>query len=117
MWSFSKLVLWGLVLLMAWPFVEAYRNFTKKPRIDNCVTWACRRWDEKPDSYLVIRWCRSSRTNLKWPHFMWLDEKHHDNVKHFLPLVDQQDTHYLPDLFFEGKVVTGDDEDDVRTEN
>lgn len=111
MWEFTKLVGWGLILLVVWPFVELKRKITKKPRIDNCVTWAVRRWNENPGSYLVVRWCRSSRTDMKWPHFLWLDIKYHEEMKHFLPLIDQQETKFLPDPFFHGKVATGDSEE------
>ena len=114
MWSFTKLVGWGVILLIFWPIITFYRFCRKKPRVDNCVTWAVREWDKKPESYLVIRWCRSSRTHLKWPHFMWMDAKHHNQVEHFLPDVDQQDTKFIPDLFFHGHVVSG---DNVELEN
>jgi|SRR5271157_4250327 len=114
MWSFAKLVLWGVVLLIAWPIVHAHRCFRKKPRVDNCVTWAVRRWDENPGSYLVIRWCRSSRTDFRWPHFLWIHEDHHEKMKHLLPRNDDQDTKFLPDLFFEGKIVTGDHEEELE---
>jgi len=40
---------------------------------------------------------------------MWLEYDKNIQVKHFLPDVDQQDTKFIPDLFFRGHVVTGDD--------
>lgn len=106
--SFIKLWLWGALWLIIWPVVAAYRYLRNKPRIDNCFTWAVRRWQDEPESYLVIRWCRSSKTQLKWPHFLWLPAETTAEVKHFLPMKDDQGKRYVPDLFFEGKVVTGD---------
>jgi hypothetical protein len=35
-------------------------------------------------------------------------------MKHFLPLVDQQETKFIPDAFFHGKVVTGDHKDEIE---
>lgn len=114
MWAFIKLVGWGFVLLVIWPYIEISRKLARKPRMDNCVTWAVRRWNENPGSYLVIRWCRSSRTDLKWPHFLWLPAEKHTEMKHFLPLVDQQETKFVPDAFFDGKVVTGDYKEEIE---
>lgn len=114
MWSFAKLVAWGLLLLVIWPYIELKRKLLKKPHIDNCVTWAVRRWEEKPESYLCIRWCRSSRTDLKWPHFLWLEAPQNPDMKHFIPLIDQQETKFIPDAFFEGKIVTGDSEEQLE---
>lgn len=112
MWSFAKLVGWGVLMIIIWPIVAFLRYCRKKPRVDNCVTWSVRRWEEQPGSYLVIRWCRSSRTDMKWPHFMWMNKEFDQHMKHFVPLNDDQDTKFLPALFFEGKVVTGDNEND-----
>ncbi len=118
MWAFVKLVGWGLLLLIIWPYIEVKRRLMKKPRIDNCVTWAVRKWEERPtDSYLVIRWCRSSRTDMKWPHFMWLEYDENIKFKHFVPKTDDQETKFIPDAFFEGKVITGDNPDDDVIEN
>lgn len=114
MWAFVKLVGWGLILLVIWPYIEVKRRLMRKPRIDNCVTWAVRRWNENPESYLVIRWCRSSRTDMKWPHFLWLPADKNEDMKHFLPLEDQQETKFIPDAFFPGKVVTGDRKDEIE---
>lgn len=98
--------------------VTFVRFCQKKPRIDNCVTWAVRKWQEQPtDSYLVIRWCRSSRTDFKWPHFMWLEYNESIKFKHFVPKIDNQETKFIPDAFFEGKVATGDNPNDDVIEN
>jgi hypothetical protein len=42
---------------------------------------------------------------------MWLDSSYNQDIKHFIPLNDNQETKFLPDLFFEGKVVTGDNKE------
>lgn len=108
MWSFIKLMIWGLIWLMTWPCVMLYRYVGKKPRLDNCFTWAIREWDSKPEGYLVIRWCRSSKTNIKWPHFLYLDQENHEALRHFMPLKDDQSMKYFPNAFFEGKLQRGD---------
>jgi hypothetical protein len=112
MWAFFKLLLWGAIWFIIWPIVTMYRTIARKPRVDNCFSWAVRRWQEEETGYLVIRWCRSSRTGMKWPHFLFLDKQHCEHMKHFLPLKEDQEYKFLPDAFFEGKVVTGDNEDD-----
>lgn len=113
MWSFLQLVMWGLIWLFTWPLVTIWRAVARKPRLDNCLTWAIRRWQEEPDGYLVIRWCRVNMISwLRWPHFMFLPKESHKNLKHFVPLEFDQDYHMFPKAFFEGKVVTGDDQDD-----
>ncbi len=112
MWSFIKLWLWGAIWLLTWPCITVYRLLRRRPRVDNCFTWAVRRWQEREDGYLVIRWCRSSRTGMKWPHFLFLEKEQHQNMKHFLPLIEDQEYKFLPDAFFEGKIVTGDNEED-----
>jgi hypothetical protein len=45
---------------------------------------------------------------MRWPHFLWLSEEHHEELKHFLPRVDDMDLHYLPAPWFEGRVQKGD---------
>lgn len=118
MLSFFLLIVWGLIWLLTWPTVTLYRWIARKPRLDNCFTWAIRRWNEEEDSYLVIRWARVNTIKwLRWPHFMWLAKEHNKELKHFLPLSWNQDYHMFPKAFFEGKVVTGDDEEDEHLEN
>ena len=113
MWSFFKLMVWGIIWLITWPCVTLYRHIRKRPRVDNCFTWAIRQWQNN-DGYLVIRWCRSSKTNVKWPHFLWLDIDDHENLRHFLPLRENQEHKYFPDAFFEGRVRTGDPKENIE---
>lgn len=113
MWSFFKLMIWGLIWLPAWVATELNRAITKKPRVDNCLSWAVRRWDEE-DGYLVIRWCRSNSVKwIKWPHFLWLPLDQHQELRHFVPKNEDQGQRVFPDAWFSGKVQKGDDEDDV----
>ena len=113
MLSFLKLVLWGLVWAPAWGFTVMARYFKKSPRLDNCLTWALRRWEEE-GGYLCIRWCRSNRIEkINWPHFLWLPPDKHQELRHFVPLSEDQGPRFLPDAWFEGKVQKGDDEDEV----
>ena len=112
MWAFFQLMVWGLVWLLTWPTVTLYRKIAKKPRLDNCLTWAIRRWQEE-EGYLVIRWCRSNKVSwIRWPHFMWLPMDKHQDLKHFIPLEWDQRYHMFPKAFFEGKIVTGDEEEE-----
>jgi hypothetical protein len=39
---------------------------------------------------------------------LWLDEKHHQDLKHFLPREEIREPHFLPDPWFEGRVQRGD---------
>ena len=114
MWSFIKLVIWGLLWTLAWGATTVVRRITKKPRLDNCLSWAMRRWDEE-SGYLVIRWCRSSKIKwFKWPHFLWLPEDKHKHLRQFVPRVEDQEMQFFPDIWFEGKVQRGDDEDIIE---
>ena len=115
MWFFIRLVLWGIIWLPFWLIVEIFRFVHHRPRIDNCLSWSARRW-QKQGGYLVVRWSRSNKIPfIQWPHFLWLDEQHHDKLKLFVPLDDNMGDHYLPDLWFKGKVRTGDPDD--KSEN
>ncbi len=109
--SLVRLVFWGTLWLVAWIATTIVRGLTKQPRLDNCLTWALRRWDEK-GGYLVVRWCRSSTFHwMRWPHFLWLPEEKHQELRHFLPRDDDGSPDLWPDPWFEGYVQTGDDED------
>lgn len=114
MLSFLKLMLWGLIWIITWPLVTVYRNIARKPRLDNCFTWAIREWDQHPEGYLVIRWCRSSKTPIKWPHFLFLNVEDHSEVRHFMPLKSQQRVKFIPEAFFEGKIQKGDPKQDLE---
>lgn len=113
MLSFLFLMIWGALWMLTWPVVTAYRYLLKRPRADNCFTWAIRRWHDE-DGYLVIRWCRSSKTSIKWPHFLWLPIDKSEHVMHFLPKKEDQGTSFFPDVFFEGKVITGDNKKELE---
>lgn len=114
MWSFLKLMIWGLLWLITWPLITVYRHVAKKPRIDNCFTWAIREWQENDSGYLVIRWCRSSRTGIKWPHFLFLHVEDHSQLRHFMPLTSDQHIKFFPEAFFEGKIQKGDPVDSIE---
>lgn len=110
--KFILLMVWGLLWMITWPIVTAYKIVFRKPRADNCFTWAIRKWHQH-GGYLVIRWCRSSKTPVKWPHFLWLPDND-KNVVHYVPKKAQQGERYVPDVFFEGKVTYGDDKDQLE---
>ena len=108
MWSFIKLVVWGLIWAPAWIVTTIIRRIAKKPKLDNCLSWAARRWSEE-GGYLVIRWCRSSKIAwFKWPHFLWLPADEHDELRHFIPRTEDQGMRFFPDAWFEGKIQKGD---------
>lgn len=109
--SLLRLLFWGGLWIFAWAVTNIIKKITKKPRLDNCLTWGIRRWEEE-GGYLVIRWARSAKHSwMRWPHFLWLPaDKHHD-LKHFIPRVEDQHMKFLPDMWFEGRVKTGDEED------
>jgi hypothetical protein len=97
MWSFTKLGAWVIFWSMAWFFVLPFRKGRH-----NCLTWAVDKWDRE-GGYLVVRWCRSNKNQLiRWPHFMWMDEKHYRNVEHLIPCKDEQ-KHLLPKPWFTGR--------------
>lgn len=111
MQSLLRLIFWGGLWLIAWAFTTVLRKITKRPRLDNCLTWALRRWDED-DGYLVIRWCRSARFRwMKWPHFLWLPVNADSELRHLMPRDDDNELHVLPAPWFEGKIVKGDPPD------
>lgn len=117
MWSLIKLVFWAIFWLVTSPFVALFRRLTGKPRLDNCLTWSIRRWNQD-DGYLVIRWSRGNKyTWLRWAHFLYLPKDKHQELIHFLPKSHDQDVSVVPDFFFEGKVKKGDDEADGDLEN
>lgn len=108
MWSFIKVLFWGIAMLFTWPPIALFRHVCKKPRMDNCFTFAIRKWQDE-EGYLVIRWCRSNTISwLRWPHFLWLDPKYHENLIHFIPKRENQDDRAFPKPFFNGKVQKGD---------
>jgi hypothetical protein len=113
MWSFIKLMIWGLIWTPAWVATTILRNTAKKPRLDNCLSWALRKWDEE-GGYLVIRWCRLNRVPwVRWPHFLWLPPQNHEELRHFVPRGDslEQERRVFPDAWFIGKIQKGDDKD------
>lgn len=112
--SFIILVMWGFIWLLTWPTVTFYRWIAKKPHLDNCFTWAVKKWENNKDGYLVIRWCRSSHTGIKWPHFLFLEQKDHQQLMHFMPLTDEQHLKFIPEAFFEGKVQKGDPKETIE---
>lgn len=103
--SFIKLVTWIVVWVLLWfPFL-----LFRKGR-DNCLTWALRKW-EAEGGYLVIRWCRSSKSSwFVWPHFLWMSDEHEKNVVHLVPTKKEQreQCHRIPRPWFNGAVVKGD---------
>ena len=107
MWSYFKITCWAVVWLMIWIFISPIR----KSR-DNCLTWAMEKYDNE-GGYLVIRWCRSSKYNwFRWPHFLWLDEKHHHHLEHVIPKENAHSEKAIPCPWFESKIKYGDDDDD-----
>lgn len=106
--------MWGVIWFPTWFWIEVVRKIKKRPRMDNCLSWALRKW-EAEGGYLVIRWCRSNRVQwIRWPHFLWLDINDHQNLRHFIPKEDDQSTRWIPEAWFDGKIQKGDPEDQLE---
>lgn len=106
MWNYIKFVGWAILWAISWIFVRPFkRNKT------NCLLWAWEKW-ENEGGYLVIRWCKVNKVGwLKWPHFLWLDGKHHKLLEHYIPIRDFDSPisrQWFPRPWFEGRVVKGD---------
>jgi len=108
MLSLVRLLVWGALWVVAWIATTLVRTLQKRPRMDNCLTWAIRKWD-RDGGYLVIRWCRSAKYSwMRWPHFLWLSSDDHLHLRHLMPKQDDQHTRIVPKMWFEGKVRVGD---------
>ena len=106
MWSYFKLTWWACFWFVLWIIFAPIR----KGR-DNCLTYALEKWD-KEGGYLVIRWCRSNKVKwLRWPHFMWLDDKYQRFVEHAVPSKDEFELKYVPKPWFDPVVRKGDPKD------
>jgi len=109
MYTYFKIILWGLIWFWIW--LVSYKFVSKKGK-GNCLTWSVKQFDKK-GGYLAIRWSRSNKfRNFKWPHFLWLEEKHGHLLKHYIP----KDKRYtekktVPKPWFKGKIKAGDDDD------
>ena len=107
MWSFFKMIVWGIM----WFFVGTITLFFAKRNQNNCLVWAMEKMDDE-GGYLVIRWCRSSKWNwLRWPHFLWLEEKHHEHLQHYVPDDHGNSEKSIPEPWFNGHVKHGDKAD------
>lgn len=107
MWSFFKLVMWGLTWFLAWILTLPL----KKADEDNCLTYALNKWDTE-GGYLVIRWCRSNKFKwIRWPHFLWLDQSFDRVVEHYVPVEDDSRPQVVPKPWFKGRIVYNDPED------
>ena len=106
MWSFAKLLIWGTLWIIIGPAMKVIANK------DNCLTWAVSKWNSD-GGYLVIRWGVSNKYSwLRWPHFLWLDEKYHTVLQHYMPVEENPaDKHTLPAPWFDGKETVGDSKD------
>lgn len=106
---YFRLAFWTLFWSLLWPIMQIFR----KKGQHNCITWAINEWEQK-DGYIVIRWCRSSKYSwLRWPHFLFLDQEHHENLRHFLPDdTSDLDKKLIPDMWFHGTEKSGDHPDD-----
>lgn len=79
---------------------------------DNCLSWAIEKW-EKEGGYLAIRWCRQNKTSwLVWPHFLWIPEDEHDNMRQAIPNNDKDnEDRLIPKIWFYPRIVKGDYKD------
>ncbi len=108
MWSYVKIIIWGLCWLPVWVITLAW----KKSR-DNCLAWSLKKFDTE-GGYLVIRWCRSNKIPfVKWPHFLWLPEEHHVHLRHIIPTGEVNDDHKLPVPWFTPEERVGDPKSSV----
>lgn len=108
MWTFVKIVIWGLLWFPIWIFTLPF----KKGR-DNCLIWTLRKFDTE-GGYICIRWCRSNKIPMiKWPHFLWLPPDQADKLQHIVP-VDEVggEEHKLPVPWFAPENRVGDKQRD-----
>jgi hypothetical protein len=103
MGSLLKLLFWGLL----WIVIGTITSPFKKKGHENCLTWAMKKWEQE-DGYLVIRWCRSSNHNFKWPHFLWLPLDKHQDLQHVVPSIDNPQKKSIPEPWFDPKHLQGD---------
>lgn len=106
MWSYFKISVWAIVWLVLWILFAPIRK-----KRDNCLTWAMKKCDND-GGYLVIRWNRTSKFKLlRWPHFLWLNPKQHQNLESWQPLEDTHSEKIFPLPWFDGHIKKGDNDD------
>lgn len=112
MWTFVKIIIWGILWYPVWLV-----TLPLKGKKNNCLIWALDKFDEE-DGYLCIRWCRSNKIPfIKWPHFLWLPEEHHEYLQHIVPAGEVQgEEHKLPVPWFPVEHRMGDPKS-MRDEN
>ena len=96
MWTFVKIICWGLLWFPVWLVVLPF-----KKNKDNCLVWALHKFNTE-GGYICIRWCRSNRFSfIKWPHFLWLPPEHHIKLQHVVPVnTINGEEHKLPNPWF-----------------
>lgn len=106
MWAYLRLSVWCLFWAFMWPIASLW----KRAGQENCLTWAFRRWQERPDGYIVIRWSRSNKYEwMRWPHFLFIDPGNDDHMIHLLPKdANDIDKHMVPAMWFDGEVIERD---------
>lgn len=113
MLSYLRLAIWTVIWVVGWPLTLPFR----KKGEHNCLTWALRQM-EKKEGYLVIRWCRSAKYEwLKWPHFLYLQAEHHEDLIHLVPKKNEHSKKTIPSPWFDGYIKIGDDPKDEFHEN
>ena len=109
MWSYIKFMMWAMLWIPIWCVTRPFKG-----RKDNCLNWAINQWD-KEGGYLVIRWCRHNKWSwINWPHFMWMSDEFHANIRHIIPIEESGDRHSIPCPWFKYEERHGDKKDDVE---
>lgn len=109
MWSYIKIVLWEIAFAPVWLLTVLFKG-----NRTNCLSWALEKWD-KDGGYLVVRWCRHNKFQwIRWPHFLWLDEKYGKYLIHAVPASDTDEKHSIPCPWFTAKIKRGDDGETVE---
>lgn len=106
MLSFYRVAMWCLFWAVVWPIALLWKKATQ----ENCLTWAFKQWDEKPEGYIVIRWSRSNKYPwMKWPHFLFIDPGNDKDMRHLLPKnATDLEKHTVPAVWFEGTITERD---------
>ena len=109
MWSYVKIIIWGLLWYPVWLVTLPWRKHR-----NNCLIWALEKFDNE-GGYLVIRWCRSNSVPfIQWPHFLWLPPQHHIYLQHIVPEDETHDQHLFPAPWFVPITIQGDPEDEIH---